>query len=385
VETTTAIVTHYGTGGSLFYAQRCAIAFEKKGYQVLFYLPPDTDLGIKDRSLCRYILKEPSTPCPFFKVKLFKYLHHLSKYLYNAFVIRPEEHIKVVHLLFPFYLTDWITTDRLKKRGLKVVLTVHEIIPHRFFLGGSVDLKLLSKLYGDADLLLVHTESLKEDLSCRLRIDPEKIKVIPHGFFNLPQSPLSVVVLKNKYHIPLGKKVLLFFGTIRENKGLDILLSTMQDLKEDYFLLIAGNTAGLSETPVDYYKRIIEVNKIRDTVNWVDRYISDEEASEVFKTADAVILPYKKSFHAQSGVLNLAIGYEKPCVVADVGGMGETVAKFDLGIVVQPEDPRALTSGIVSLFKKNNYRYGFRRYKEAMSWDKIVGKLIDEYILISDI
>ncbi len=72
-----------------------------------------------------------------------------------------------------------------------------------------------------------------------------------------------------------------------------------------------------------FYRTIIKTNDIRDSVHWIERYTTDEEVAEVFKIADTVIFPYKKTFHAQSGVLNLAIGYEKPCVVSDVGAMGK--------------------------------------------------------------
>jgi len=76
---------------------------------------------------------------------------------------------------------------------------------------------------------------------------------------------------------------------------------------------------------------------------------TDKEALEVFKIADVVVPPHKKSFHAQSSVLNLAIGYEKPCIVSDVGGIGETVRRYDLGIVVEPESISELKEGIPQL------------------------------------
>lgn len=379
----TAIITHYGTGGSLLYLQQLAGALENRCYQVVFYLPKNTDIGIKNNSSCRYILKEPSTSPAFLKVKFLKYLYHLSKYLYNTLIIRPERHVRVVHLLFPFYLTDFITVFRLKRKGLKIVLTVHEIFPHKPFLGGKIDRKIIKRLYEKADLLLVHTDSLKDELINLYSISPQKVQVVPHGYFKLPQSPVDTATLKKKYHLPSDKKTLLFFGNIRENKGLGILLDVMQGLKDNYFLLIAGQIAGASETPTEYYKEKIKNNDISDSIYWIESYIPDEEASEVFKIADAVILPYKKSFHAQSGVLNLAIGYEKPCVVSDVGGIGEIVRDHDLGIVVEPESPAELKAGIISLFNnKDKQTYGFKKYKEEKSWDKVVDRLIEEYRLL---
>jgi glycosyltransferase involved in cell wall biosynthesis len=117
---------------------------------------------------------------------------------------------------------------------------------------------------------------------------------------------------------------------------------------------------------------------LMNSVYWLEKYISADEAAEIFKIADAIVLPYKKSFHAQSGILNLAIGYEKPCIVSDVGGIGETVKHYDLGEVVRPEDVQDLTRGIRALFKDNR-DFGFNRCKEENSWGKVCDKLIGVY------
>jgi glycosyltransferase involved in cell wall biosynthesis len=269
--------------------------------------------------------------------------------------------------------------NRLKREGKKVVLTVHEVFPHRPFLGGRIDKAVMRKMYGNADLLIVHTESLKRKLIHLYSISPQKVRVIRHGYFMGARASTDAGSLKQRYHVPPVKRVLLFFGTIRENKGLDILLRAMQELKSAYFLLIAGDTAGSSEMPAEHYKRMIEMTGLSDAVHWVKKYVSSEEAADIFTIADAVILPYRKSFHAQSGVLNLAVGYEKPCVVSDVGGIGETVREYNLGVVVRAEDPAALISGITRLFTDGTVSCGFKRYKRENSWQEVARRLIIEY------
>jgi len=292
--------------------------------------------------------------------------------------VNPGGDFIVAHLLFPFYLTDLLTIRRLKKKRCMVVLTVHEVFPHKPFLGGKIDMKIIGRLYKNADLLLVHSNALKNEVLDLFSLNPEKVRVIPHGYFNLPRSPVDVTTLKEKYHVPSDRKTLLFFGTIRENKGLDILLDVMKGIKKEFFLLIAGRIAGVSEPSADHYKNIIRTNNIDDSIYWVERYITEEEAAEVFKISDAVVLPYKKSFHAQSGVLNLAIGYEKPCVASAVGGIGETVKYYDLGIVVKPENVEDLQRGIIRVFE-DNIKFGFDKYKDDNNWDKVSDKLINTY------
>jgi glycosyltransferase involved in cell wall biosynthesis len=377
----TAIVSNFGAGGSLLYLQQFAGALRRKNYPVVYYLPENARLDIKDNVLCRFVLRDPSTCPPFWKARAIRYPYHLFKYFVNAMTLRPERHLKVIHILFPFYLTDWITVDRLKRRGLKVILTVHEVFPHKVFLGGKIDRRLLEKLYGNADLLFVHADSLRDELIDLYPIDGRRIRVVPHGSFDMPESSANMATLKKRYRVPVDRKVLLFFGTVRENKGLDILLSALPELKDEFFLLITGDISEAAESSIKHYERIIESEGLTESVNWIRRFVSDEEVSEVFRMADAVALPYKKSFHAQSGVLHLSINYEKPCIVSDVGAIGGTVRDYDLGLVVRPEDPAAFRCGIKALFKKldRKYFFNFRKCKEENNWDEIVNKAISAY------
>jgi D-inositol-3-phosphate glycosyltransferase len=378
-EAETVIVSNYGVGGSSLYLRQFAAALKRNGFPVTFYVPKGTDMGDADDACCRYALREPSTHPPFLKTKILKYGYHLAKYLYNAVVFRPGREVRVVHMLFPFYLTDFLVVKRLNGSGKKVVLTVHEVFPHMPFLGGRKDRGMVKKMYENADLLLAHTRSLKKELVELFSLSPDKISVVPHGYFALPQSPLAVAALRGKYHVPQDRKVLLFFGSIRENKGLDVLIGAMRGLTRDYFLVIAGETAGASEIPAGYYRDLIEQYRIADAVGWTEKYIRDEEAAEFLKMADAVVLPYKRSFHAQSGVLNLAAGLDRPCVVSDVGGLRELVDEYRLGVVVPPEDADALREGIIRLFEDRPASYGFQEYRDDNSWDSAAEKYVEIY------
>ncbi len=384
MERSIIIITHYGTGGSLLYLKCIIGAFKSRGFPVTIYLPCNTDINVGEGLLCRRVLKEPSAINPnFSRPKLLKYLYHLSGYFYNAMAINPEGHVRVAHLLFPFYLTDLMMINRLRKRGIKVILSVHEVFPHKPFLGGRLDKKIIKKMYEKADLLIVHTGGLGRELMDLYNITPRKVRVIPHGYFKFQESRADIVALKDKYNVPHNKKILLFFGTVRKNKGLSFLLKAMKTLKDDHFLIIAGRIAGASEPGAEYYKMIIKTENINDSVCWIERYISDEEVSEIFRIADAVVLPYLRSFHAQSGPLNLAIGYERPCVASDVGGIGETVKKYNLGVVVKPEDIENLKQGIVELFN-NRKEFGFNRCKNEMNWENVSNNLIMLYKELSE-
>jgi glycosyltransferase involved in cell wall biosynthesis len=374
----TLLISHYGSGTPLLYLQELINAFERKRYPVTFYLPKNTCLSVRNESSCRYVLTDALAAPPFMKVKVLKYPFHMMKYIYNAFAVTPEKEIKAAHLLNPFYLTDNLIISRLKRNNIKVILTVHEVYPHKHFLGGAIDRWMAKKLYNMADVLVVHTESLKRELEKLLPAAEDKIHVVPHGYFEYPRSNRNKEDIKRELGIPLNKIVLLAFGSVRDYKGIDILLEALKGLEKNYMLLVAGESAGVSEKSPDYYKRFIEESGIQDRVLWINRYISEEDIPEIFAVSDAIVLPYRKTFHAQSGVLNLAIGYERPCVVSDVGGLGETVREYNLGIVVEPENVEDLRRGIHNVFENMN-TFDFSRYKNENSWGQACNKLIKVY------
>jgi glycosyltransferase involved in cell wall biosynthesis len=379
LEPTTALITNYSTGGSFLYLRKLTDAFQRKMFPLVTYLPGSAKSCMSDAPWCRFILKEPATCPSFLRPKFIKYMYHLSKYIYNVVAFDPSRHTRVAHLLFPFYLTDWMTIMRLKQKGIRVVVTIHEVFPHKPFLGGKMDRLLIKKMCDGADVLTVHTDSLKNMLTEFYAIDSEKILVVPHGYFEYPEASVEKELLKEKYHIPLDKRILLFFGTIRGNKGLDVLLGTVNNLYDHFFLVVAGTSALASEPSNKIYEKIIRKYNLNSKLLWIDRVILDREIPDLFKAADAVILPYKNTFHAQSGILNLAIGYEKPLVVTNVGGVGEIVRKYNLGIVVEPENSSALKNGIIQLFESQHNPYGFKRYKEENSWDRIAVEYIRIY------
>lgn len=366
------VISHYAVGGSALYLDELRAAFGRMSFPAVFQYP-----GAPYHENTGRLVEPSVAPALLDRVRPLKLAFHLGRYLYNALAIRPRSISGVAHILFPFYLTDLITLRRLRKYGIPVVLTVHEVLPHRPYLGGRLDRRLLDAIYNESDLLAVHTHNLKASLLDNFAVPEERVRVVRHAFFKAGE-PADRHKARLCYHIPQDKTVLLFFGAIRENKGLKVLIEAFRYLPEKFFLLIAGTAAGASEPQDGTYRDVIDAAGLKNRVRWINRYVNDDEIPGIFAASDAAILPYRRGFHAQSGVLNLAVGYELHCVVSDVGGLGETVRDYELGIVVEPEDPVSLKCGIMDLFGHRRSRSGFRKYKKAHSWDIVA----EEYIRI---
>jgi len=158
---------------------------------------------------------------------------------------------------------------------------------------------------------------------------------------------LDVAVEKEKLGFAGDATVLLFFGYVRKYKGLDILIEAFADMVDghpDYRLLIAGE---FYDNPQPYLQLIEKLN-IADRVKVVNKFIPNEEVAAYFTLSEVVVLPYRSA--TQSGILNIAYGYEKPVVITNVGGLSEFVEDGKTGIFVPKADKGEIVKGIERYF-----------------------------------
>jgi glycosyltransferase involved in cell wall biosynthesis len=222
------------------------------------------------------------------------------------------------------------------------------------------------------DALLVHTDGLREALSRFLAGSHPPIHVTPHGVWHGNGRSESA---------PGGEAVhgarLLFFGVLRPNKGVDVLLGALQRLPRCE-LTIAGG----AEEP-RYVERIRSL--VRQfppgQVTLIDRYIGEDEVADLFARSRLVILPYTH-FSAQSGVLHNALAYGRPVVATDVGAMGECVRRWGIGQVVPPGDPARLAGAIERSLDGPAYdaaMTAITRVRDELTWTRAAEATIDVY------
>ncbi|MFA6703712.1 MAG: glycosyltransferase, partial [Bacteroidales bacterium] len=127
-----------------------------------------------------------------------------------------------------------------------------------------------------------------------------------------------------------SRKVLLFFGLIRDYKGLDILLNAMPLLDKSYMLIVAGEPYG----SFDKYQQIIdspEFAQCRDNIIVNTNYIPDSDVKKYFSAADACVLPYRSA--TQSGISSISWNFNVPLITTPVGGLVESVGKAGTGLL----------------------------------------------------
>ncbi|MBW1744633.1 MAG: glycosyltransferase family 4 protein, partial [Deltaproteobacteria bacterium] len=146
-----------------------------------------------------------------------------------------------------------------------------------------------------------------------------------------------------KEQLGLSGPVLLFFGFVREYKGLSTLLKALPDVtkQKDVTLLVVGEFWKDKRTYLD----MIQDLGISRAVMIKDGYVANEEIGPYFAAADLVVQPYVSV--SGSGVCQLAYGFGRPVIATDVGSLNEVVEDRINGRIVPPRDPKALAEAIV--------------------------------------
>ena len=161
------------------------------------------------------------------------------------------------------------------------------------------------------------------------------------------------------------KRTLLFFGFIRDYKGLDILLESFAELGDNYQLVIAGESYG----SFDKYDKMIEKLPNLGAVKVFNRYISDAEVPVFFSAADVCVLPYKTA--TQSGITAMSYHFDVPVIVTPAGGLAQAVEGPGTGLVAGSTDACSLKQSIRKFFTmdKDVFVKNIEKIKEELSWE----------------
>lgn len=258
-------------------------------------------------------------------------------------------------------------------------MTVHDIKSHyeRFVSRDS----FLRRSLRIPHCLITHYQEGKKQLIDHWGVDGERVSVIPHGIMMPLHSPVGRSEARRKLGLSEESRILLFFGSIRPNKGLDVLLEALNYIRSrvpEVLLIVAGAVPrGMSFRK---YSDIIQKLNLSENVRTEVNFIPDEDVDSFMAAADVVVLPYVK-FEAQSGVLLRAYAHKKPVVVSDVGAMGELVSSDKVGQVVEPGIPKALAKAVINVLDNSSdfQSHYTKQLEEKYSWKNIAELTIRSY------
>lgn len=276
-------------------------------------------------------------------------------------------------LILPYWMSFFaIPLGYVARRcgAVRCIGLLHNVIPHE---PHWFDAPLTRYFLRACQGFVTMTSSVEKDL---LRLKPEAPHIVCHHPIYTHFGPrMEREAAARKLGVEPGRKTLLFFGLIREYKGLDILLEAFRELPEEYQLIIAGECYG----PFDKYREIIDSMPGKERVKVFEGYVKDSEVSPYFSASDLVVLPYRSA--TQSGISAVACHFGVPMLVTDVGGLKEEVGAAGTGIVAERPEPSVIKEEILRFFADESIRKGcevaMARQRELLSWSTFARSLTD--------
>ncbi|HOM04531.1 MAG TPA: glycosyltransferase [Candidatus Kapabacteria bacterium] len=269
----------------------------------------------------------------------------------------------------PFFAPSLGTVCKYLPEKITRISILDNVKPHEKRPG---DIKLTKFFLKYNDAFVVMSDTVRDDL-LEFKPDAKYIEHI-HPLYNHFGEKVPQIIAQDKLFLPFDKKILLFFGFIRDYKGLDLLIEALKYLPEDYHLLIAGEPYG----NFDKYERLIKQYGVENRITKHVRYISDDEVPLCFSAADVCVLPYRSA--TQSGIVAIAYHFDLPVVATNVGSLRQSVEPYDTGYLVAKPDALLLADAIKAVFDQNlleKYHKNIQVYKSIASWDSLARKIAD--------
>ncbi|MDE7478362.1 MAG: glycosyltransferase family 4 protein [Lachnospiraceae bacterium] len=310
-----------------------------------------------------------------FKISEAQFLINTANPLNIVSVARKIKKLKpdlvIMQWWHPYFAPCYWILETVLGKNRKKMFVCHNVFPHERF---PMDKLLTKMVLKKADYFIVHSKSDGEDL---LAIKPyAKYRQNPHPTYNaFKVRNITKEQARQELSKASDEKLLLFFGFVREYKGLRHLIQAMPDIKKELDkvrLMVVGAFGNDKED----YIRLIKQCKVQDCVEVIDGYTPDNEVEKYFAACDLVVLPYESA--TQSGIVQIAYGFEKPVIVTNVGGLPDVVTDGQTGYVVESKNPEQLADAIVKYYQQDMEQKLVKNVqKEAyrFSWDRLTEKV----------
>lgn len=255
----------------------------------------------------------------------------------------------------------------------KVILTIHNVYPHNY------DERQI-KLYKDRfirvarliDGFIVHTNISKQEVINNFAINENRIRVIHHGLFEPDLSNICKKINGSK------KFRLISYGHQDPYKGTDILIDAISLLPIEYKERISLSVVGRGQPS---YTDLLKEKGKGLPIDWKLFFVDDNTLYQEISDSDAIILPYRNI--SQSGVLLLALYFDKPVICSDLPAFVETLEGYPRELFFKTEDPESLKTTIIQLMdsgvNENKLHRILSVLREKYSWEEAARLTIIAY------
>ena len=276
----------------------------------------------------------------------------------------------VLFHIYHFSRTDYYILRWFRKSGFRVALMIHDVDPFRYAAPDARKRKILTEF---TNYCFVHHATSRNEL---IQLIPGlRVTVVPHGhFIDSVKHRLEKAAARHLLGIPDGKICPLFFGMIKPEKGLDVLLDAFSFLDKRFFLLVAGRERGCQAKIAARVSSFVQQQRCRAEL----RYLSPEEMEVWMAAADLIVLPYRRIY--QSGVAMQAMSRKIPLIVSDLPAFDDW-KKNGLVRIFRDGDAKHLAQRIAEAAEHNDVsqdmaQKAFDYLREQHDWNIVGAEIV---------
>jgi glycosyltransferase involved in cell wall biosynthesis len=282
-------------------------------------------------------------------------------------IARQKPEVLLFSFWHPFFIPAFkgiIAQVRKYSPKTKICTVAHNVSPHEGFPFAT---RLMQSFFQKNDLIITLSNQTQKEFE-HLSVTTQSLTLF-HPVYQRPLSPIPKDELKAKYGIKKTEKIPLFFGLIRDYKGLDVMIHALNTLDLQAHQ-IRPFIVGEFYTDKDKLLQFIKPEHKEQYVI-IDRFVTREEANEIFTISDALILPYKSA--SQSGVFNDALNFHLPAIVSDQPGLTEHITHQKTGLIFESENIAQLRHLLENFLTKPKMRTEIScnliELKAKLSWE----------------
>jgi len=231
--------------------------------------------------------------------------------------------------------------DAMRKRGVRLVWTVHNLVHHEAT-GGGLSLAhqgwAMRQIAKRCHALVVHGEHGAAVACNRYGVPASLITVVDHPSF-IGSYPIEVSQERARADLDVAPDATVFahVGLLRRYKGVQALLEAYEIIANEGTVLVVAGRSSDGET-ADMLRAAAEAGCIR----FHEGFVPDDRLQVYFRAADAVVLPYARVF--TSGSAALAGTFGRAVIAPAVGCLPDQIS--DAGMLYDPDDPEGLVAAM---------------------------------------
>lgn len=357
-------------GGIADFNERLAREFQREGHEVTIYTFTLQYPSFLFPGKTQY--STSPAPADLTIVRKINSINPLNWISVGREIRRMKPDMVMVRFWLPFLAPCLGTIARIIRRAhIKVVGLLDNVIPHERRIGDRLFARYMIK---SLDGYVAMSEAVLGD--AKSFDDTKPYALTPHPLYDNFGEKVTREVAIQTLGLDADTRYILFFGLIRDYKGLDLLLRAFADerLRNKRVKLIV---AGEFYSNAELYERLERELDLAEHIVWYKEFIPADRVRHFFAAADLVAQPYKSA--TQSGITQIAYHFERPMLVTNVGGLAEIVPHGRVGYVVQP-DAADIADALVDFVdnkQEGDFEQGIAEEKSKYAWSNMTTALLE--------